>query len=275
MAEAEQKALEDMRKRYEDLKQEIEKRDAADEAAAGEAARLAGEAAGEESSAEDAAGRYTGGGGYDRYLHGFYGGRAEQTASFGGDQRERPQVILKPKEKKTPRYSGDIVSFITEFKLHLDSTGLLYTLDPPVGGAGPIFFINGGTKEDRIVLHGEKKVSDHERAYHKLLEATEGAEFRPKILAMGCVSGAWSELLDHCLPSSDVQKQAMKQELTNMTMNLGEDPRKYFLRFDKVLVKFRAVDGVITDSEVITILRRNLSADYEILQSLLLLEPLP
>lgn len=35
--------------------------------------------------------------------------------------------------------------------------------------------------------YGAKKVSDHERAQHYLLDATEGAEFRPKILAMGYV----------------------------------------------------------------------------------------
>lgn len=37
--------------------------------------------------------------------------------------------------------------------------------------------------------YGAKKVSDHERA-HYLLDATGGAEFRPKTLAMGCTSGA-------------------------------------------------------------------------------------
>ena len=67
------------------------------------------------------------------------------------------------------------------------------------------------------------------------------------------------------------REQEAKRSLANMKMQLGEEPEKYFLRFDNVLFALRAVNiDAITDEEVLAMLRRNLSADYDGLKPVLM-----
>jgi len=74
------------------------------------------------------------------------------------------------------------------------------------------------------------------------------------------------------LPTSDAEKEGIKRRLSTLKMKKGEDPRVYFLRFDEALALFRTVDGVLSQTEELAMLRRNLSEDYSQLLTHLLLD---
>ncbi|CAB1117957.1 unnamed protein product [Ectocarpus sp. CCAP 1310/34] len=262
-----------------------------------EAERAAGEAAAkmadlqrrfeeaeERSSAEEAARRRVGDAGYAAgnmriggagYAPGYHswdgaaGGAATLgaggTASFFDDrrqqQRDRDYVL---KDWKPPVHDSNFPLFKSLFELLLAREDLSHTLAKPASPDQCIWLLNGLPRSENVCLHGERRVSDHEYAFEYLMRARKGANLQARILAVGTVSGAWEAAQQFCLPMSNFEQEALKLSLTNMKMQLGEDPKEYLLRFDRVLSTLRAVNGdAITDREVLAMLRRNLSADYE------------
>lgn len=76
----------------------------------------------------------------------------------------------------------------------------------------PVFIASCGvySRSGLIDRHGELKVREHERAFQYLVKATTGAKFQSKILEVGSVDGAWTAAKKFCLPSTEMEVEALR-----------------------------------------------------------------
>ena len=192
---------------------------------------------------------------------GFYGGRH-------AEQPQQQQMVVR-EQPKPPEFREDqAASFFPEFRFFVDQQGL-----GPVFDDTPLVVMGSGMQLRQLQqLHGDRKVRDHQRVFNYLLRAFKNSSFRPRLMQIGSVSGAWEAVVLFYLPTSDAEKEGIKRRLSTLKMKKGEDPRVYFLRFDEALALFRTVDGVLSQTEELAMLRRNLSEDYSQLLTHLLLD---
>ena len=142
--------------------------------------------------------------------------------------------------------------------LFLNSHGLGYTVTQSIN---PVNIIS----EDKTILarrHTPQVVAEHERAWTFLLEATADAPFEETMLAAQTLEQAWHVIVGWGLPTSDAEKALLVRQLETVQMELGEDPKIYFARVDKLLNTLKSVGIVKEEREIVCIIIRNLSDEY-------------
>ncbi|CAN0450228.1 unnamed protein product, partial [Pylaiella littoralis] len=163
--------------------------------------------------------------------------------------------------RKTPKFTGDFVLFKTMFEAFMASVGLAQTLEIT---NYPLRIIQGPPRHVLVANYGEPAVAANERALNYLMEATAGANFQVKILTAGSVEEAWTEALNFNLPVSKAEQNDLVKQLEDLRHEDGEDPKLYFLKVDQILSRLRAVGVHKCDAEILEILRRDLSSEFEI-----------
>ena len=142
--------------------------------------------------------------------------------------------------------------------LFLNSHGLGYTVKQ---STNPVNIIS----EDETILarrHTPQVVADHERAWTFLLEATVDAPFEEIMLAAQNLEQAWYVIVGWGLPTSDTEKALLVRQLETVQMVVGEDPKTYFARVDKLPNTLKSVRIIKEEREIVSIIIRNLSNEY-------------
>ena len=88
------------------------------------------------------------------------------------------------------------------------------------------------------------------------------APFEETMLAAQTLEQAWHVIVGWGLPTSDAQETLLVRQLETVQMELGEDPRIYFARVDKLLNTLKSVGIVKEKREIVRIIIRNLSDEY-------------
>ena len=142
----------------------------------------------------------------------------------------------------------------------LNSHGLGYTVKQSIN---PVNIIS----EDDTILarrHTPQVVAEHERAWTFLLETTVDAPFEETMLAAQTLEQAWHVIVGWGLPTSDAEKALLVCQLETVQMEVGEDPKIYFARVDKLLNTLKSVGIVKEEQEIVRIVIRNVSDEYTV-----------
>ena len=140
----------------------------------------------------------------------------------------------------SPRFLTDpakVPAWRHRMMLFLNSHGVGYTVKQSIN---PVNIIS----EDKIILarrHTPQVVAEHERAWTFLLEATVDAPFEETMLAAQTLEQAWHVIVGWGLPTSDAEKALLVRQLETVQMEVGEDPKIYFARVDKLLNILKSV----------------------------------
>ena len=162
---------------------------------------------------------------------------------------------------KFPTDPAKVPAWRHRMMLFLNSHGLGYTVKQ---STNPVNIIS----EDETILARrhtpQMMVTDHERAWTFLLEATVDAPFEETMLAAQTLEQAWHVIVGWGLPTSDVEKTLLERQLETVQMVVGEDPKIYFTRVDKLLNILKSVGIVKGEREIVRIIIRNVSNEYEV-----------
>lgn len=112
--------------------------------------------------------------------------------------------------------------------LFLESQGLGYTVRH---NSSPVPIINCVERADLVHRHGDQTVSDHERAWRILLDATTDASFKERRLAVPKLWKRLGSMLDDIYQLLTWRSSYVHQ-LENVQKTVGEDPRLFFARVD-------------------------------------------
>ena len=162
---------------------------------------------------------------------------------------------------RPPRFPTDpakVPAWRHRMMLFLNSHGLGYTVKQSIN---PVNIIS----EDKTILarrHTPQVVAEHERAWTFLLEVTADAPFEETMLAAQTLEQAWHVIVGWGLPTSDAENALLVRQLETVQMELGEDPKIYFARVDKLLNTLKSVGIVKEEREIVRIIIRNLSDEY-------------
>ena len=115
-----------------------------------------------------------------------------------------------------------------------------------------------------VSIHVEKLVADHQKAWGYLLEATCNTEIKEKLVACSCVPEVWEVIQGWSLPTSDAEKALLVRQLDTVQMFPGEDPELFLARVDKLVNTMRVIGIEKSESEIVQIIVRQLSDDYDV-----------
>ena len=73
---------------------------------------------------------------------------------------------------------------------------------------------------------------------------------------------AWHVIVGWGLPTNDAEKALLVRQLETVQMEVGEDPKIYFARVDKLLNTLDSVGIMKEEREIVRIIIRNLSDEY-------------
>ena len=144
--------------------------------------------------------------------------------------------------------------------LFLNSRGLGYTIEQ---SANPVNIIS----EDETILarrHTPQVMADHERAWTIPLEATVDAPCEETMLAAQTLEQAWHVIVGWGLPTSDAEKALLVHQLETVQTVGGKGSKIYFARVDKILNTLMSIGIVKEKREIVRIIIRNLSNEYEV-----------
>ena len=82
------------------------------------------------------------------------------------------------------------------------------------------------------------------------------------MLAAQTLEQAWHVIVGWGLPTSDAEKALLVRQLETVQMEVGEDPKIYFARVDKLLNTLKSVGIVKEEREIVRITIRNLYDEY-------------
>ena len=119
-------------------------------------------------------------------------------------------------------------------------------------------------RADLVYRHGEQSVSDYEKAWSFLLDATADAPFEARLLAATTLEEAWHIIAGWYLPTTNSEKELLLHQLENVEMAKDEDPKLFFARVDGISNTLRSVGIVKEEREIVRIIVRNLSDDYDV-----------
>ena len=88
------------------------------------------------------------------------------------------------------------------------------------------------------------------------------APFEESMLAAQTLEQAWHVTVGWGLPTSDAEKALLVRQLETVQMEVGEDPKIYFARVDKLRNTLKSVGIVKEEREIVRIIIRNLSDEY-------------
>ena len=145
-----------------------------------------------------------------------------------------------------------------QMMLFLNSHGLGYTVKQSINLVNII-------SEDKTILarsHTPQVVAEHERAWIFLLEATVNAPLEEKMHSEQTLEQAWHVIVDWGLPTIDAEKALLVRQLETVQMVVGENPKIYFARVDKLLNTRKSLGIVKEEREIVRIIIRNLSNEY-------------
>ena len=165
---------------------------------------------------------------------------------------------LNTRPQRFPTDPAKVPAWRHRMMLFLNSHGLGYTEKQSIN---PVNIIS----EDKTILarrHTPQMVAEHERAWTFLLEATADAPFEETMLAAQTLEQSWHVIVGWGLPTSDAEKALLVRQLETVQMELGEDPKIYFARVDKLLNTLKSVGIVKEEREIVRIIIRNLSDEY-------------
>ena len=146
--------------------------------------------------------------------------------------------------------------------LFLDLHGLAYTF---YRTDDPIPIISCGDRLPALIdQYGERRVVDHKRAWCFLLDATADAPFEESLMAATNLVEAWHIIVSWGLPDSDAEKTLLVRQLETTKMLDDEDPKLFFARLDKILNTLKSVGIVKEEREIVQIIKRNLSSEYDV-----------
>ena len=225
-----------------------------------EEARVSGESRGRE---EDRGREYTmrgsGAGGFASRAMGS-AAHVEQQGTENSDMRQFyfPSGHLNTRPPRFPTDPAKVSAWRHRMMLFLNSHGLGYTAKQSIN---PVNIIS----EDKTILacrHTPQVVTEHKRAWTFLLEATVDVPFEETMLAAQTLEQAWHVIIGWGLPTSDAEKALLVRKLESVQIEVGEDPKTYFARVDKLLNTLKSVGIAKEEREIVRIIIRNLSDEY-------------
>ena len=107
-------------------------------------------------------------------------------------------------------------------------------------------------------------MADRQKARGHLLEATCNTEIEEKLVACSCAPQVWEVIQGWSLPTSDAEKALLVGQLETIQMFPGEDPTLFLARVDKLVNTLRVVGIEKSEGEIIQIIVRQLSDDYDV-----------
>ena len=184
----------------------------------------------------------------------------EQQGMENGDMRQLyfPSGHLNTRPPRVPTVSAKVPAWRHRMMLFLNSHGLGYTVKQSIN---PVNIIS----KDKTILarrHTPQVVAEHERAWTFLLEATVDAPFEETMLAAQTLEQAWHVIVGWGLPTSDAENALLVRQRETVQMEVGEDPKIYFARVDKLLNILKSVGIVKEEQEIMRIIIRNLPDQY-------------
>ena len=165
---------------------------------------------------------------------------------------------LKTRPPKFPTDPAMVPAWRHRMMLFLNSHDLRYTVKQSIN---PVNIIS----EDETILarrHTPQVVADHERAWTFLLEATLDAPFEETMFAAQTLEQAWHVIVGWGSPTSDAEKALLVRQLETVQMIVGEDPKIYFARVEKLLNTLKSVGIVKEERENVRIVICNLYNEY-------------
>ena len=145
--------------------------------------------------------------------------------------------------------------------LFLEAQGLGYTVKH---STTPVPIINCVDRTHLVHRFEEQTVADHEKAWAFLLDPTTDAPFEDRLLAAHTLEEAWWIIVGWHLPTTDTEKELRVHELENIQMTAGEDPKLFFARVDRISNTLKSAGIVKEEREIVRIIVRNLSDDYDV-----------
>ena len=89
-------------------------------------------------------------------------------------------------------------------------------------------------------------------------------EIDEKLVACSCVPEVWEVIQGWYLPTSDAEKALLVGQLETIQMFTGEDPKLFLARVDKLVNTMRVIGIEQSEREIIQIIVRQLSDDYDV-----------
>ena len=170
-----------------------------------------------------------------------------------------PTYYSKP--PKFPTSPAKVANWEQRMTLFLESQGLGYTIRHSIT---PVPIINCIDRAHLVHRFGEQTVVDHEKAWAFLLDATTDAPFEQRLLAATTLEEAWHTITGWHLPTTDCDNELLLHQLENVEMAKDEDPKLFFARVDGIFNTLRSVGIVKEEREIVRIIVRNLSDDYDV-----------
>jgi len=138
----------------------------------------------------------------------------------------RPIYVPGPNNRppKFPSTSSKVAHWQERMSLFLEAQGLGYTIRH---STNPVPIIGNLDRADLVYRHGEKVVSDHEKAWSFLLDATADAPFEERLLASTTLEEVWYTIIGWHLPTTDSEKELLLHQLENVEMAKDEDPKLF------------------------------------------------
>ena len=84
------------------------------------------------------------------------------------------------------------------------------------------------------------------------------------MLSAVTVRDAWCQILNWTGPSNETETLFLERQLETVPNYGGEDPKLFFSRVDRLLTHLRSINVHKTEQQIVNILVRNLSGDYDI-----------
>ena len=107
-------------------------------------------------------------------------------------------------------------------------------------------------------------MADHQIAWGYLLEATCSTKIEEKLVACSCVPEVWEVIQGWSLPTSAAEKALLVGQLETINIFSGEDPKLFLAKVDKLVNTMRVVGIEKSEGEIVQIVVRQLSDDYDV-----------
>ena len=162
------------------------------------------------------------------------------------------------------------MSWYKRIENYLDREGLSHVLTKV---AQHIPINAGGDRPSLDLRYSRPLVDDHLRAFGILQSAVVNAPFEPRVLASKSFPEAWQMVGDHILPRSEDETHLLRTKLETIPHYKGEDPQDFLARADNLLNTLSAAGEQVPENDVVRIIVRQLSSDYDVEKRSTLTQP--
>ncbi|CAN0296239.1 unnamed protein product, partial [Scytosiphon promiscuus] len=151
--------------------------------------------------------------------------------------------------------------WMQRFLNHMEGRGLGHLFAPSIN---IIPVMNDENRSSLVFQYGQDNVRANQRAWDLLQDSTAGAVFEERMLSSKTVLEAWGVIVSWYSPSSRAEVALMERELDMVRNYVGEDPKLFFVRVDKLKNALHHAGITKTEVEIVDIILRNLSSDYDV-----------